>query len=155
MSKHLTEDQIARCFAGQSTIVERQHIQQCVACAAELDRLASSISMFRDAVRNQIEARVAVQAPAIPVLEERSPVAATSLWNWALIIAVSFVLVTIPFFITRPQQQFTDGAATAADADRLMREINLHLSRTIPAPMEPIMNLIPGNESISQLGGVQ
>ena len=88
------------------------------------------------------------------VREDRPPVEATPLWNWALIVAVSFVLATIPFFITRPRQQFTDSATTD-DADKLMREINLHLSRTIPAPMEPIMNLIPGNESISQLGGVQ
>ncbi len=155
MSKHLTEHQIARYFAGQSTMAERQHIQQCAACSAELDHLASSISLFRNAVRDRIDCRVAVHAPAIPVREDRPPVAATPLWNWALIVAVSFILVTIPFFITRPQQQFTDSATTAADADRLMREINLHLSRTIPAPMEPIMNLIPGNETISQLGGVQ
>ena len=154
MSKHLTEDQFARYFARQSTMAELQHIQQCAACAAELDHLASSISMFRNVVRNRIDARVAVHAPAIRVREDRPPVEATPLWNWALIVAVSFVLATIPFFITRPRQQFTDSATTD-DADKLMREINLHLSRTIPAPMEPIMNLIPGNESISQLGGVQ
>jgi hypothetical protein len=37
----------------------------------------------------------------------------------------------------------------------LMREINVHLSRTMPAPMEPILRLIPESESISPVGGVQ
>jgi hypothetical protein len=153
MSEHLTEDQIARCFAGQSTIAERQHIQQCAACGAELDRLASSISLFRNAVRDRIDARVAVHARAI-VFEEQPEVPATPIWKWAMVTVVAVLLVALPLFITRPQQ-FVDNPSTTTDPDTLMREINLHLSRTMPAPMEPILTLIPDSESISQVGGVQ
>jgi hypothetical protein len=153
MSKHLTEDQVARCFAGQSTMDERQHIQQCAACSAELDRLANSISLFRNAVRDRIDARVALHAPAI-VFEDQPPVPATPIWKWAMVTVVTVLLVALPFFITRPQQ-FVDNASAPADPDILMREINLHLSRTMPAPMEPILTLIPDSESISHVGGVQ
>src|SRR5262249_50303713 len=153
MNKHLTDDQIAKCGAGQSTGEERRHIQECTACQGKLDRLDNSISLFRSAIRDRIDARVALHAPEI-LLEERPLVVTTPLWQWTVVIVVSFVLITIPFFITRPQQ-FIDSASSATDADTLMREINLHLSRTIPAPMEPIMKLIPDNESIRQLGGVQ
>jgi hypothetical protein len=153
MSKHLTEDQIARCFAGQSTIDERQHIQQCAACSAELDRLASSISLFRNAVRDRIDARVALYAPAI-VFDDQPPVPATPIWKWAMVTVVTVLLVALPLFITRPQQ-FVENASAPADPDILMREINLHLSRTMPAPMEPILTLIPDSESISHVGGVQ
>jgi hypothetical protein len=151
MTKHLTEDQIAKCFAGQPTDVEWLHIQECAACSAELDRLTNSISLFRNAVRDRIDARVAVHAP---VFEDRPPVAATPMWNWALVAAVAFVLVTLPLFITRPKQ-FIENTSVATDADTLMREVNLHLSRTLPAPMEPIMTLIPKNELLTQSGGVQ
>jgi len=149
MSKHLTEDEIARCFAGQSTGAERQHIEECNACRTKLDHLGSSISLFRSAVRDHIDARVALHAPRIAVRP-----AATPVWRWALVAAVSAVLATVPFFITRPQQ-FINNASAPTDADTLMREVNLNLSRTLPAPMEPILTLIPENESISQLGGVQ
>jgi hypothetical protein len=153
MSKHLSKDQIAGCFAGQSTIAERQHIQQCAACGAELDRLASSISLFRNAVRDRVDARVAVHAPAI-VFEDQPPVPATPIWKWAMVTVVTVLLVALPLFITRPQQ-FVDNTATTTDPDTLMREINVHLSRTMPAPMEPILRLIPESESISHVGGVQ
>lgn len=153
MSKHLTEDQIARCFAGQSTNDERQHIQQCAACGVELDCLASSISLFRNAVRDRIDARVALHAPAI-VFEDQPRVPAAPIWKWAMVTVVAVILVALPFFITRPQQ-FVDKASAPADPDILMREINVHLSRTMPAPMEPILTLIPDSESISRVGGVQ
>jgi hypothetical protein len=153
MSKHLTEDQIARCFAGQYTIDERQHIQQCAACGAQLDRLATSISLFRNAVRDRIDARVALHAPAI-VFEDQPPVSATPIWRWAMVTVVAVLLVALPFFITRPQQ-FVENASAPADPDILMREINVHLSRTMPAPMEPILTLIPDSESKSLVGGVQ
>jgi hypothetical protein len=153
MSKHLTEDQIARCFVGQSSIGERQHIQQCAACGAELERLANSISLFRNAVRDRIDACVAVHAPAI-VFQDRPPVVTTPIWKWAMVTVVAVLLVALPLFITRPQQ-FVDNASTTTDPDTLMREINLHLSRTMPAPMEPILTLIPDSESISNVGGVQ
>jgi hypothetical protein len=153
MSKHLTEDQIARCFAGQYTIDERQHIQQCAACGAQLDRLASSISLFRNAVRDRIDARVALHAPAI-VFEDQPPVSAPPIWKWAMVTVVAVLLVALPFFITRPQQ-FVENASAPADPDVLMREINVHLSRTMPAPMEPILTLIPDSESKSLVGGVQ
>ena len=153
MSEHLTEDQIARCFAGPSTIAERQRIQQCAACSAELDRLESSISLFRNAVRDRIDARVALHAPAI-VFEDQPPVPATPIWKWAMVTVVAVLLVALPFFITRPQQ-FVENASAPADPDILMREINVHLSRTMPAPMEPILTLIPDSESKSLVGGVQ
>jgi hypothetical protein len=153
MSKHLTEDQIARCFAGQTTNEERQHIQECALCGAELDRLASTISLFRNAVRDRIDARVALHAPAI-LFEDQPPVPATPIWKWAMVTVVAVLLVALPLFITRPQQ-FVDNASTRTDPDTLMREINVHLSRTMPAPMEPILTLIPDSESISHAGGVQ
>src|SRR5215831_13159415 len=153
MIKHLTEDQIARYFTGQPTDVEWLHIQECAACSAKLDRLTNSISLFRSAVRDRIDVRVALHAPAI-VFEDEAAVPATPIWKWAMVTLMAVLLVALPFFITGTQQ-FVDSASAPADPDILMREINLHLSRTMPAPMEPILTLIPDSESISHVGGVQ
>jgi TonB family protein len=50
MIRHLTEDQIARWFAGQPTATERQHVQECRTCAGEVDSLGATLSLFQSAV---------------------------------------------------------------------------------------------------------
>src|SRR5690348_13571262 len=100
MSNHLTEDQIAKCFAGQASEGERQHVQQCAACGAELDRLTNSISLFRSAVRERIDVRVALHPTQMRTFEPQPHATTTPLWNWAVVAAVAFVLVTLPFFIS-------------------------------------------------------
>jgi hypothetical protein len=44
---------------------------------------------------------------------------------------------------------------TETNPDAVMDRVNRHLSRTVPAPMEPMMSLIPREELISKPGGVQ
>ena len=42
-----------------------------------------------------------------------------------------------------------------AECVAVMDRVNLHLSRTVPAPMEPMMSLIPSDELINNSGGVR
>jgi hypothetical protein len=47
-------------------------------------------------------------------------------------------------------------APADANADVLLMDaVGAHLSRTIPAPMEPIMALIPNQEDMDQPGGTR
>lgn len=55
MIRHLTEDQITRWFTGQPTTVERQHVQTCSACAGEVDRFGSTLSLFQSGVADRAE----------------------------------------------------------------------------------------------------
>src|SRR5688572_6297846 len=50
MSNHLTEDQISRWFAGQSSAGEQRHVQNCGSCTAELGHFLETLESFRGAL---------------------------------------------------------------------------------------------------------
>jgi TonB family protein len=53
MINHLTEDQLARWFAGQPTTAERLHLRDCASCAGKADRFGNVLELFREAVGAQ------------------------------------------------------------------------------------------------------
>jgi hypothetical protein len=150
MSNHLTEDQFAKCILGQPTLEERKHLAECAECGPELDRCRGSISLFRSAVRSGVDARIASQprSPIQPFVVTRDPK-----WRWALVAATALVLAIIPFAGTN--RVSPPKAQAETDADALMRTVDLQLSRTIPAPMEPVIALLPLDEIQTTSGGVQ
>ncbi len=148
MSNHLSEDQFAKCIVviGRK---ELEHLRQCPECSAELERFGSAVTAFRSALRNRADDRAASHAFSI-----RPAIANTPKWRWALVAALFVVVMVIPFFISKPQSSI-ENASTQMDPEALMRAVNLHLSRTIPAPMEPMMALIPNEEPKIESGGLQ
>lgn len=50
MSDHLSEDQMCRAIAGQSTIDELRHVSSCAACREEIEASRSTLSAFRTVV---------------------------------------------------------------------------------------------------------
>jgi len=155
MNKHLSEDQIATYVAGRAAETERRHVAECAECCGELDRFGKAITSFRTAVRDQVDGRVATHAPAIhPSLPRATP--GIPKWRWALVAAVALIFIMIPLFKgeRKPQAVVTDSLVKA-DPDSLMQAVNLHLSRTVPEPMERMIALLPNDESITESGGVQ
>jgi hypothetical protein len=152
MSKHLSENQFAKYVVGRDTGADRQHILECAECRAELDRFSNTLSMFRTAIRDRIDDRV-VQCPGISPLPVRTR--AIPKWCWALV-ATLLVLVTLPF-VTHDYtpKRVVENVSTETGADELMNAVNLHLSRTVAAPMEPMLALIPNDEYTTESGGVQ
>ena len=150
MSNHLTEDQFAKCILGQPPFEERKHLAVCAECGAELDRFRGTISVFRSAVRSGVDARIASQPGLLiqPFVATRDPK-----WRWALVAATALVLAIIPFAGTN--RVSPPKAQVETDADALMRTVDLQLSRTIPAPMAPVIALLPLDEIQTTSGGVQ
>jgi hypothetical protein len=63
-------------------------------------------------------------------------------------------LLLIPVLaLHRPHQEAIDKAAVESDPDALMGAINIHLLRTVPAPMEPMLKLVPA--SMTETGGIR
>ena len=154
MNNHLSEDQFSKCIAGRPAKVELQHIAECSECSAELERFGNTLSLFRGAIRDRIDDRVALYPSG---LSPRRPAHAGILkWRWALVVAAAVVLVLVPFLRSekKPQAVIAEQSSET-DPDAVMRAVELHLSRTVPAPMEPIMALIPNDESKAQTGGLQ
>lgn len=149
MSNHLTEDQFAKCVVGQSSFEERKHLAECADCGGELDRFRGTISVFRTAVRSGVDARIASQPGLlIQPVAPRDPK-----WRWGLVAATAFLLAIIPFAGTNRVSPPSTQVET--DADALMRTVDLQLYRTIPAPMEPVIALLPVEEIQTTSGGVQ
>ena len=146
MSNHLSEEQLAKCFVEQSMVEERQHVAVCEECSAELDRFRESISSFSNALTDRVEARVALR----PGFEIRPATIGDPRWRWALVAATALVLAVIPFVGIKidiiPRQTLETTPQSDTDADALMRTVQLQLSRTIPAPMEPVIALLPTEE---------
>ena len=158
MSDHLSAEQFAQCVVGRSTNTELQHIRECPECSAALDHFDETISLFRSAVRERIDARVALQGSNVPAFSIR-PVREGGIarWRWALVAAAVMVLAMLPFLGSRKDLPYHAAETTPIDADpdALMRAVNFHVSRTLPASMEPIMSLLPNDQSTVQSGGVQ
>jgi hypothetical protein len=153
MSDHLSQDQFAKCAVGQSSRVELEHLNECPQCTAELDRFVNTLSLFQTAIRHRIDDRVA-RHPS-PITPVRPAVTRIPKWSWAVVTTAFVVLVTFPLFLSEYEpKQAGQHASTEANPDEIMERVNRHLSRMVPAPMEPMMSLIP-EELVGRSGGVQ
>jgi len=153
MNDHLSEDQFAKCILGRSTRAELQHIRECPECSIELERFEKMLSLFRTALRDRIDDRVASHPPDETPLRRREAGISTVRWAW---VTAAIVALIIPMFISEKKPQKVDEQGfTEANPVAIMDRVNLHLSRTVPAPMEPMMSLIPSDQLISNSGGVR
>ena len=158
MSHHLSEDQFARRFLEPPANGELRHIDECSECRAALDNFGHSISSFRSAVRGQIDARLALCPSAEAPWSNPPARAAGAMWRWAWIAATTVIALVVmaPFFTKKKEpDQVINTTQTLTSPDALMNAVNLHVSRTVPAPMERIMTLMPSDELITESGGVQ
>ena len=152
MKNHLSEQQFAQCVVAGATGKVRQHLSQCADCSAQLVAFAQTVSSVRESIRATVDARVAATPDAVvtapvPVQNKRLP--ALQWARLALTAVVVLALGSAPLFLTIHE------TSEQVSAEALMDSIDAHLSRTVPSPMEPIMSLVPSEESISQPGGAQ
>jgi hypothetical protein len=127
MNRHLSAEQISDWVIGQRTPEQEDHLRECPECAAEVEKIEAPIALFRGAVRHwssQQEVRV-IPAP------RRSGL----LWlRWAATAAVLVVLIAIGI----------DGKnrRTAREDDALLEQVQAQVSRSVPAPMQPLYELM-------------
>jgi anti-sigma factor RsiW len=154
MNNHLSQDQFAKCVVGQSTVAERQHLMECATCTAESERFGNTLSLFRTALRDRVDDEAASN---VTVLAPRAPqrTSGFSVLRWAFIASSVLVFISIPLLKREEPKSAIENVSIDADANALMDAVNLHLSRTVPAPMERMLIVIPNDESITQSGGTQ
>ena len=140
MTEHLSADQISQWMIGDRSPQLQHHVALCTQCRAQLEQLETTLGQFRGGVREWS----AVTAPPA----WRQP-ASRSHWppvqRLMLAAATLLLLVAMPVYWNVRQKQ---KAAEAARADaQLLEQVNSSLSRAVPEPMEPLVNLVTWNSS--------
>jgi len=126
---------------GEHGALEKEHVRNCPECLAELARLESILAQFRNS------ARVLVGQAVPPAdLEFLSVAEAEESWwsnaprRWVLATAALVILVTVPFLQNARDRK---RAVERAEADTLlMEQVDRAVSRTVPRPMEPLIELV-------------
>jgi anti-sigma factor RsiW len=152
MNNHLSQDQLSMWILGRCTAEELKHGRECPQCRAELARFETPVAAFRSVMLEWSDWEIAPQIEEVlPLL--RRPKAILTSWRWVALGTAVLLLTAIPIYRQVSLSPTVDGTAGENADALLMDAVSAHLSRTIPAPMEPIMALIPTQEA--QTGGTQ
>jgi hypothetical protein len=141
MKKHLSGPRISAWLAGERTPEEERHLSECPQCRAEVAGLENAVANFRGSFR-EWSCAMSNRDPLVrwhPQLAQRHSGVPPA--RWLLIAATLVVLVGVPIYRNAERQR----AAAQARADALlMEQVDAVLSRPVPAPMEPLLSLVPG-----------
>src|SRR5262249_27391803 len=124
---------------------ESEHVRECPECRAEVERFGKALSLFRSVVSDLADDRVVLQASNVTTfIPAPAPIPK---WRWALVVAGFVAVFVIPFFTpTSKPPEPVEPVSAEMSPEAVMERLNRHLSRTAPAPMEPVMALIPSEE---------
>jgi hypothetical protein len=150
MNNHLSEEQFARCFVEGATGEALHHLLQCPECTAKLDGFRHTISSLRQSLR----ATVSERWDSVPFISQTQAERLPRL-QFAVTIAAVLVLGAAPLLTNRVEWKAMRATQEPVSAEALMEAIDIHLSRTIPSPMEPIISLVPNDEFKSNSGAIQ
>jgi|SRR5438034_7327444 len=137
MSDHLTSEQISKCMIGDCTDGEQQHARECPECGAELSRFQNAVLLFRSSVWLWADRQRGSNAPGhaglVGATRPLRPL------RWVPIAAAVAVVAIAPIYKNSIDRQH---AAQATQDAQLLDKVNDHLSRTAPASLEPLMDLL-------------
>ena len=155
MSNHLSQDQISMCILGRATPEEARHSRECTECSAELARFQEPISTFRAAMQDWSDRENVPRLAEVSVFLARPRRFSNPVWGWvpAAMAVMIVVLTAIPIYVQQRNLQEMQAEEVARQDALLLNAVNLHLSRTLPTLMEPIMALVPVQETLIQPGG--
>jgi anti-sigma factor RsiW len=127
MNSHLSLEEVYQWLSGERRDEVEEHFRECPACKAEMQQFQNALAGFRSSLK---------QSP-VPAISH--PRARQTLPRWILAAAALSLLAATPMYWNARQQR----AAEQARADELLlQRIDASLSRSGPASMEPLMQLI-------------
>jgi hypothetical protein len=131
MTQHLSAERVTAWMMGEQTRGETEHLRECVDCRMEVERLRSSLELFRGSVRGWSEEQRAVTVPQV------CSVGKSHGWRWATAAAaIALVMGAIPVY----QQQ--KRAEMARQDAMLLEQVDAELSESVARPMQPLSKLV-------------
>jgi hypothetical protein len=135
MSGHLSGEQISAWVLGEPGAEARRHASGCAECAAELARMERALAHFRGSVRGwgagrEIAAPLAVEQPR------------SVLWSGVRWAAAAALLLAASLLLDVHPRQIPARAALAQSDVQLLEQVDSEVSRAVPEPMEPLLQLL-------------
>jgi hypothetical protein len=144
MKRHLTEDEIGAFVAGDSASGTMDHLAECAECRRQTAELQGILLAFRESATKWATAQQpAIRVPEAPQWWQPRP-------RWALAVVALALLTAIPAYrhFTTPVTPIATQELTTYDREAdtaLLKQVDAEISRSVPAPMEPLLTLVQGN----------
>lgn len=149
MSEHLSPEQLSRWMAGERTEEAERHAMQCRDCAASLARFGSALALYRESLRECGASYGGTPEFSWPGDVRRAPSTRLAQFSrWTPIAAALLLLAVIPVY-TVSRNQRREAELARADA-ALLEQVDLEISRAVPAPMEPLVKLVSWNDAANE-----
>jgi hypothetical protein len=144
MSRHLSAERIHAWTMGERAAEDERHVAECARCAAEVAHLEDALAAFRGSVRRWSELRDSgpLAAPAVAPRPRAWP-------RWAT--AAAIVIVAAVVSVSRAPQRAPSGAVIASPDAQLLEQVDAHVSRPVPRPMEPLLDLVSWDLSAQRI----
>lgn len=143
MSSHLSKEQISEWILGDRSPQAEEHVRICVVCRNELSRFETTLTHFRGSVRQwsaeQFHGNRYQVSNTIPRLTLQK-------LSYAIAVLAFLVCAALSLVLSRRQPSLPE--AVLADS-ALMKQVDQAVSRTVPGPMEPLMQLVSWDGSSS------
>lgn len=119
-------------------------------CAAQFTRFEDAILNFRQSLSGYAERQATSRARTLTKPSFETPRRLAGAFAGVLAAAAVAAIVIVPTYWSSVE----NPPAPAAQADtELLDEVNMQLSRSVPMTLEPLMDLLAENESISDTDG--
>ena len=153
-NRHVSSRELSEWILGQASEATRSHVRVCERCQNEAERMRDSLAVFGEAVREWSAARLNPGFRLIAPHAERSR-DGRMLLGWtavAVVIAICFVAILL---IPRASKHPAGSSGPGITDTVLLQQVDKEVSRTVPAPMEPLMRLVSWDDSAanSRVGG--
>ena len=127
MNSHLSLEEMYQWLSGERGDEAEVHFRECPACRADLHQFRQALAGFRNSLKH-------CPVPPVHLRPVRQVIP-----RWILAAAAVLLLAAAPAYWTARQQRAAEQSRTD---ELLLERVNTGLSRSVPASMEPLMQLI-------------
>jgi hypothetical protein len=144
MTNHLNDEQISKWIAGASTAEEEQHCRECTQCRAGVNSFRDDLSRFGGTVTHWADKQRVCAVPDVQHIRGTWHQARMRSLRWVAVAAAVTLVAGIPTYKRSIDREREIEAAQESRLDaQLLDRVNAHLSRTAPAPLQPLMEMLP------------
>jgi hypothetical protein len=152
VSRHLDWEAICGWAAGERTVEAERHVRGCAACAAAISRLETGLAEFGESARFWSKRVLPARTPFAAQTVAGGRDNATGRWRevfgaagLAACVMAAVLLVAVPIEQGREHAAAARAAEQARADALLLDQVDTAVSRSAPAPMEPLLKLVTTN----------